>query len=355
LPKWKGLKLDRPTHEFSDRDIDGHLETQISRKGRLVPFDGAAEAADYVVVNITFSKGPDLISRADEQTIRIRRHLSFPDGRIDHIDKLLIGTKAGDTRQTQIAVSHDAPRDDLHGVKLDVNIEVLEVKRLELPKLDDDLLERLGGHKTEEELRAAVKRELELRLAYHQQQSIRAQIADLLTASAELDLPPEMVRRQSKRELDRASLELRSSGFAEDEIQARENELRRNSVATTRKALKEHFIFERIADEESLDASEADYDAEIERIAAQSQEPPRRIRARIEKRGMMDALRNQIVERKVVELIASHATFRDVPFEPETNDIEAIEHYVCGQTDVSIPVAKHAGEAKELPHAAERG
>ena len=52
-------------------------------------------------------------------------------------------------------------------------------------------------------------------------------------------------------------------------------------------------------------------------IADQSGESVRRVRARLEKQGLMDALRNQVIERKVLELVQSQATFKDVPFKPE--------------------------------------
>ena len=60
--------------------------------------------------------------------------------------------------------------------------------------------------------------------------------------------------------------------------------------------------------------SEADYDAEIMLIAAQSDESPRRVRAQLEKSGNMDVLRNQIIERKVIDLILENAKFKEVPF-----------------------------------------
>ena len=96
-------------------------------------------------------------------------------------------------------------------------------------------------------------------------------------------------------------MELRRSGFSEAEIRARENLLRQNSTASTATALKEHFILERIAEEEKIDVDEGDYEKEIFLIAAQSGESPRRVRAQLEKRGLMDVLRNQIIERKVLE------------------------------------------------------
>jgi trigger factor len=157
--------------------------------------------------------------------------------------------------------------------------------------------------------------------------------------AADWELPPELLERQSHRELQRAVLELRRSGFSNDEIRAHENALRQNSRAATARALKEHFILERIAEEEQLEVSQEDYDREIALLAAQSRESPRRVRARMEKGGTMDVLRNQIVERRVVELILQHAQFKEVPYEFEKTDTTAIDRAAGGhQSD--IPEAK---------------
>lgn len=347
-PKWEGLSLERPVREFTSEDVDQHLEDLLSRKGVLVPTDEAVAERDYVVVNVKFSSEGELVTEMDEQTIRVLPILSFPDGQIEDFDKLITGAKAGDKLTTKVMVSHDAPNVDLQGVEVDVEFEILEVKKLELPELDDELLESLGGFSSEGDMRDAIKGELERRLAYQQQQRIRSQITKLLTETADWDLPPELLRRQSRRELERAVLELRSAGYREEEIQAYENELRQNSQESTKRALHEHFILERIADDEDMDAEPEDYDTEIMLLAAQSNEPPRRVRARIEKRGMMDALRNQIVERKVIEKITAAAKFKDVDFELDKNVTEAVNHYICGQSEEFIPEAQHDDDAQNL-------
>ena len=121
-------------------------------------------------------------------------------------------------------------------------------------------------------------------------------------------------------------------------------------MASTARALKEHFILERIAEDESVADTAADYDEEIRAIAAQSGESPRRVRASLERRGLMDVLRNQIIERKTVDLITSHASFKDTPFEFQKPDAEAIDHAVCGAVigEEEIPVATQA-EATARP------
>jgi trigger factor len=138
-------------------------------------------------------------------------------------------------------------------------------------------------------------------------------------------------------------LELRRSGFGEAEIRARENELRRNTVSRTATALKEHFILERIAEDLELDVDSGDYDAEIALIAMQSGESARRVRAQLEKRGLMDVLRNQIIERKVLALVREHAKFTDEPYEEGPTDVEAIDLAAGGgETESAIPSAEAA-------------
>ena len=241
----------------------------------------------------------------------------------------MVGAKAGDRRKVEMELTQDAPNEDLRGKKINVEFEVLEVKKLKLPELTEDFLAEMGDFKTEGDLRDAINDSLKRQLEYEQQQKIRAQISALLTKSADWELPPGLLKRQSSRELERTVMELRRAGFNEAEIRARENALRQNSAASTARSLKEHFILERIAEEENIEAEEGDFEKEIFLIAMQSGESPRRVRAQIEKRGLMDVLQNQIIERKVLELVQEHAKFVDKPYEPEKLDVEAV-HLAAG-------------------------
>src|SRR5690606_13041630 len=143
-------------------------------------------------------------------------------------------------------------------------------------------------------------------------------------------LPPGLLKRQSIRELERAVMELRRSGFSEAEIRARENKLRQNSAASTAQALKEHCLLERIAEEEKIDVADGDYDKEIFLIAALSGVSPRRVRTQLERRGLMDGLRNPMVVRKVLELLQSHAKFQDEKHAPEKSNVVAISFALGG-------------------------
>lgn len=355
LPEWKGLKVERPKREISKKDIDKRLEQILARHGRLVPSDSPAAVGDYISCNLTFKNGAVELSSSKEEVIRIRPVLSFRDGKIENFDKLMKGVKPGQTREGKARLSEDAPNEPLRGQEITAVFEVLEVKKLELPELSAALLEELGNFKDEGELRDAIQEDLKRQDEYQQQREARRQVTAALTESANWQLPPELLRRQSRRELERAVLELRRNGFTDAEIRAYENELRQNSAASTARALKEHFILERIAEDQEIDASPEDYQAEIALIAAQSGESVRRVRARLDKGGLMDSLRNQIVERKVIELVLSHANFKDVPYKPESMDTEALDQAAGGgeEEESSIPEAKNPGEAEPLRTAKE--
>lgn len=342
MPTWQGLVLQRPVHEYTDEEVERQMARVLEQYGTQEPVDGAVEAEDFVTVNATFSVDGRALSTQKDLELRVRPQLSFRDAQIGDGLALLVGAKAGDRRQGTAKLS-DGLDASLAGQTAAVEIEVLEVKRARPPEMTREFLDDLGGFSDVGELKAFLRGELEQQFGYHQQREMRKQITSVLTAGANWDLPPDMLRRQAKRELDRAVLELRSSGFSDEQIQAYANQLRNNSMASTSTALKEHFILERIAEAESIEAEPSDYEREIELIAIQSEESPRRVRARLEKRGQIDTLRNQIIERKVIGRIVSAALITDVPFNvPVQTEFASDVAVTVGGVESEIPEAKHA-------------
>lgn len=340
LPQWKGLKIRRPTKEFTDEDIEETLQRVLESRGSLEPFDDAAEAGDYIVANLTFRYEDEVLSHGEEETIRIRPTLSFHDGQIEDFDKLMAGVKAGETRQAEVVIAENAVNATLRGKTVAANFEILEVKRLKTPELNEDMLAELGDFKTEADLRDAISDQLTRRMEYEQRQIARDEILKALTEAANWDLPPDLLERQSRRELQRAILEMRHAGFSEEDIRARENLLRQNSRTETARALKEHFILERIAEEQELDVTDEEYEMELMMIAYQQGQSVRRVRAQLEKSNSMDVLRNQIIERKVIGLILDEAEYVDEPYEVHGDiDVTALDQAASGR-DSDIPAAK---------------
>ncbi|MCL2742370.1 MAG: trigger factor [Planctomycetaceae bacterium] len=325
VPEWRGLVIEKPVREFTKEDVDKAVQRILASYGDLEPIDTPAEKDDYIVAKIEFKDGDEVLSEIEEETIRIRSVLSLQDGTIGNFNELMIGAKAGNTIKTELTLSKDAPNEDNRGKTVTAVFTIKEVKRLVTPELTSEFLEKLGDFETEGDFRDGILDTLKRHMEHEQHQKTRRQITGLLTESASWELPPNLLAKQSEREFRRSVLELRRNGYSDEEILSQKNFLRQNSAIETAQALKEHFILEKIAEVENIDAAEEDYVLEIELIAAQNNSSPRRVRAQLEKAGEMDILRNQIIERKVIELISENAKFKETPFEFEDKDEEALD------------------------------
>jgi trigger factor len=348
LPEWKGLSLKRPEREFTDEDIDTHIGTLSQQFSDLAPVDEAVQAGDHVVCNITSRFEDAVLNTGEEQLIQVHPTLSLSDATIEEFDKLIVGAKADDKKTANVEISEHAENEDLRGKTIEIDFEVLDVKRVE-SKNPEEIATQLGLESVDK-LKELVRSSMEERLQYAQRETIRDQISKVLTESADWELPPDLLRRQSGRELDRAVMEMRSSGFSEQELVARENTLRKNILEKTETLLKEHFILERIAEQETVEDEPQDYEVEIARIAMQQNDSPRRVRASLERAGQMDSLRNMIIERKVIDLITESAKFEGTDYETnEKPESSALTYFAAGRKGI-IPEAKYdGGDAEPIP------
>ena len=343
-PKWKGIELTKPVEEVDEKAIDDSLERVLSRYATLEATDEPAAIGDKIVIDATFSHDGKELSALEEERVTLEERLSFSDATMDDFGKQVKGKKEGDKVKAKVTIGENASDEEMQGKKVDVEISIVEVLKKESPKLTESFLEELGDFESEKELREFVSDSLVRQADYRTQQALRSSVVETLAGSATFELPPELVSRQTTRELERKVLELRRSGFDDDNIRRYVNATRQNAQASTEAALREHFILEQIAEEEKVDADPADYDTEVALIAQQSDMPERRVRARLEKSGQMDALRNQIVERKVIEMIVEKAkvTEEKVKNEDENESEFALYHSVLAtKEDESIPEAKY--------------
>jgi trigger factor len=355
VPRWKGLTLERPIHEYTDKEVQERLNQLLAKYGQLEAHEGPIEAGNFATVTLRASHDGQQLTQLTEETIEVKPTLSLTDAKLEGFDKLLIGHKAGETVTTKLKIPQESDNEEFRGKELDLSMEIVTVEHRKLPEMTREFLDRIGGFKDEAEVHQEVRKEMERQLKFFQQRRTRQQITAQLTVTATWDLPQDLLRRQARRELERAYMELQSSGFSNDQIQAHMNELHQNAMASTARALKEHFILERIAEEEKIESESEDFDKEIELIADQTDETPRRVRARLEKKNLMDTLRNQIIERKVIELIEKHAEFRDVAYKPPKEEVVAVNYAAAGAHAHSIPDAEHdeginpatAGKTKE--------
>ena len=89
----------------------------------------------------------------------------------------------------------------------------------------------------------------------------------------------------------------------------------RTCCKSTAAALKEHFVLQKIAEVEKIEIEDEDIDAEIDRIADQTGESSRKVRARLEKDDLIEALATDLLERKALDLILGERDLRGLRVE----------------------------------------
>jgi trigger factor len=282
-----------------------------------------------VVVDIEFTYRGELLRRLSDVAVELKPRLQFPDGEISGFDQLMAGATVGTQRRVTVTISPEAESLEMRNEPVDALLTVKEVKLRRLPTVDARFLERIGVE-SEDELRDQISNALHRQVAFEQRQSARRQVLEKITESAHWELPESLVRKQVENALRREILEMQQAGFTTQEILARENQIRQRSISTTRQALKEHFVLDKIATKENIEATEVDLEAEIQMMALQRGENPRRVRARLVKSGVIENLAAQIRERKAIDFILKSAEYENVPM-PEWFDdsIAAVSHSIC--------------------------
>ena len=350
LPDYEGLTIRRPVGQVTNADIESYRERYLSQYGSIVPHDGPAEPGDHLVLSAEFRHGGERLHRIGEFSARLRPVLRFQDAELTGFDELFAGVTAGEIRETEIAISTEAESLEMRGETVGACFTVEGVKRLQMPEMTHELLQSFGCE-SEDDFLEQIKSVLERQIQYRQRQSVRNQVLEKITESADWDLPEELVRRQTENALRREILEMRQAGFTQQEVQARANEIRQTALTETRQALKQHFILDKISDKENLEVTSADISEEIGLMAMQQGESPRRLRARLIKSGMIDNLEAQLRERKAVDSILEKATFEDVDMEPSVDTrVEAVSYSVCGLASETV---EEEDEAEPAPSAAE--
>ena len=337
IPSYDGLKIQRPVREVSGDDVTAYLKKFVNQYATLAPHDGPAEPGDFVESSIDFSRNGRPYRGISSVDLRLSPTIRFRDAEIAGFDKLLAGSTVGAVKSFEVVISNEAEQIEMRGEKLTATLTVRQVRRQHLPEQNNAFFEKLG-YADESELRDEVEGMLRRQVTYEQRQACRRQVLEKITESATWELPESLVSKQTENALRREVLEMQQAGYTTQQILARENELRQQSITSTRQALKEHFVLDRIATKEAVEVTPIDIDSEINMMAVQRGESPRKVRARLQKSGVIENLEAQIRERKAVDLILKSAQFEDVaaPVAANSDDVQALSLSICGMSSVVV-------------------
>ncbi|HVS36792.1 MAG TPA: trigger factor [Gemmataceae bacterium] len=325
LPEYKGLKLKKLVHVFSDEEVAQEERRILAPHGQVVPKpEGNAQIGDILTVDVTTRDGYREISTIKEAQFRIDKRLAFKDAVAPRFAEQVQGANAGDVRTVDIEVSTAAADASLRGKTVQASVDIKDVKTLRPPELTHEFLHLFGVHSADE-LHELIRALLQRRLEYTQRQSAREQVLAQIAAASTWELPQDLLMRQARKAMARRIMEMRSDGISEEEIAQRQRLMQQDVLRSTELALKEHFVLQKIAEKEKIEINEDDLNEEIERLAEQADESPRRVRARLEKEDMLDALAAEMIERKALDLILDSAEWEEAPLKEEAPAVSTVE------------------------------
>jgi trigger factor len=305
LSDYKGVEVEHKPVAVTADDLSTTLEHMREQQAQFHVVERAAATGDLVVVDYTLAiDGHDPSSQTGYEFVVGAGNV------LPEIDAAVVGLKAGEERQVTLRFADDHRREDLRGRGGNATVKVVEVKEKALPALDDDFAKTLGEFATLEALRAELMKQLETRREHDEQRALQEKVVEAVIAKHEFTVPDALVMRQVAHRIEHARESVRRQGIDPERMPWDYEKLIAEFRPGAEKAVRRALLLEAIADKEAIAPTDADVDAEVEKLAQASQRPTPALRRMMEKSGDLEGLRQGIRDRMTLELLVSSAKVR---------------------------------------------
>lgn len=314
LPELEKIPVKRPAITIDDDDVESELERMCMMRGVFQPVeDGEVEPDDLLYADMKMSVDEELIAREENYELAAR------DLRVEGVPlvgfgEAVVGKALGDQVTFEAEVPDDHENIDIRGETAQFEFVIREIKRLEVPPIDEDFL-ATTGFDSEEDLRAATRFSLESQLEATINRGMREQIGQYLVDKTVLEIPEGLSQRQTDRSIARRMIEMYQAGIPEAQVEKEMDELRAKAHDQAVRDLKLFFILEKIAEERDIDVTEEQLNGAIAQIARQSNRRFDRVRDELSKGEGLKTLYLQLRDQQVLEALLEQAeiTETEVP------------------------------------------
>lgn len=311
LPSLEKIPVERPTVSIDDEDVDQEIRRLLMRRGTFQPVEGGkVQADDMLYVKMKMTAGDEVLHSEDNFDIAAR-DIRIKGVPLIGLSKALVGKKLEDEVTFEAPIPDDHERADLRGKKAKFEFTIREIKRLELPELDAELLSEIG-FENEAELRDAIRDTLESELHRTIKSKMYDQVGDYLLKSTKVEIPEGLSQRQSDRAVARRMIEMLQMGVPPAELEKAQDELRAKAKDQAIRDLKLYFILEKIAESREIEVKEEEINGAIAQIAQRSGKRFDRVRDELTKGDGLHTLYWQLRDQKVLDEILENADVKEV-------------------------------------------
>lgn len=309
LGEYKGIAVEREKVDITDEAVERYLQALREQHARLVPLEGeAAAAGDLVLIDFQgFIDGePFPEGEAENYSLELGSNTFIPG-----FEEQLIGAAADTEREIKVKYPDDYRKAELAGKEALFKVKVRQVKRKQLPELDDDFVKEVSERETLAEFKDEVRARLEKNAQERARVRLEETLIEKLSDASRVELPETLVERQIDRMIGDMDQYLRYQGltlekFAEMSGQSIE-EIRAARREEAEKRTKANLVLDAVVKKEGIDVADSEIEEKILSLAEQYGSDPGHAREILEKQGRITLLKEEIRMRKVIDLLVREA------------------------------------------------
>jgi trigger factor len=320
LPEYKGISVQLPGTTVSEVEIDSALERLRDQAADFVDVpDRDLALGDFAVIDFTGAIDgvpiSEIIPEASKNLHGGRKFwlLLAPENFLPKFCEQIVGMKKGDTRSVQVSFPADFPVPDLAGKKADYAVTLNEIKQKVLPPIDDALAAKVLPEKNLAELRHTIEHNIEHEKEHELERAKENQIVNFLHERISFDLPPSLLKSETRRALNELVHRNRERGVTDDLLKGKEKELIDGAGSIAAHRLKTNFILHRIAERENFQVSREELEKGIRERAMFYNVSVEKLRKELEENDRLNGLAEEILLGKTLDFLKQNVTIQPTP------------------------------------------
>ncbi len=292
LSRTGGFSLTRNVPPVTDPMVTEQLGRLREQRASWLPVEAEKPAPGQMVRVEVAPIEEGEVKPAQPYSIVLGEGQAIPD-----LEEKIMTLLPGETIETEVRFPDDHPDAEKRSKPRAVRLTLHEVKRQELPELDDAFAREVGDFETVTALTEAVRQDLATAAGREADAAVREQLIEQLVQANNVEAPPSMVDRMLHNLLHAYEV-------PHEKAEAFYQEMRPIASAQVRREL----VLSTLAERENLRATEADLDARIAAIAAQRGVEPAKVYASLEQAKRLPELERTLTEEKVFAWLLGQST-----------------------------------------------
>jgi trigger factor len=306
ISNYEGIPVEEVSSDVEDPEVEASLKKLQEEMAELAPVEEDRPIREGDFAEISYS---GTIQGSDEPPVTGEKAVAEIGGgttRKDFTENLL-GARVGEEKRFQVEYRADYPEKRLAGKSVDYTVKVDAIKTKELPELNDEFAQRFGEYKTLNELKAKFRADLEKHKCDHAQEQMREKMLEWLEDNNNFEIPDSLVERQLQIRVQRLLRDLARQGINPQRLDVDWAKIRDDQHQQAIRDVKGSLILDYISDKQDIDVSDDEIEAEIEKIAAETNRPKEKVREVLSRDSGLDRLRGQIRNKKTLDLLQEKA------------------------------------------------